>query len=90
MVTLVPENLTIIDPSYLPDELKNELDIFRKQNKAPNSSASLRKQLDDYEAEILKQTLINCNWNQSKAARILHTSESNIRYKIEKLDIRRP
>ncbi len=50
----------------------------------------LKEQINNYEAEIIKKTLIECDWNQSEAARRLNTSEKNIRYKMEKLNIRKP
>ena len=52
-------------------------------------SNSLREQVDKFEAEIIKKVLVECDWNQSEAARKLRTSESNIRYKMKMLNIRR-
>ena len=49
----------------------------------------MKEQLDKFEAELIKKTLIECNWNQSQAARKLQTSEGNIRYKINQLNIQR-
>jgi transcriptional regulator with GAF, ATPase, and Fis domain len=52
-------------------------------------SNSLREQVEKFEAEIIKKVLVECGWNQSKAARKLQTSESNIRYKMKQLNIRK-
>jgi DNA-binding NtrC family response regulator len=52
-------------------------------------STPLKDQMNKYEAEIVKKTLIDCEWNQSKAARQLHTSESNIRYKMSQFNIQK-
>ena len=52
-------------------------------------SNSLREQVEKFEAEIIKKVLVECGWNQSEAARKLQTSESNIRYKMKPLNIRK-
>ena len=52
-------------------------------------SNSLEKNLLDYEIKLIKNALIECNWNQSKAARQLNISETTIRYKMNKLGISR-
>ena len=57
--------------------------------KSAIQSNSLKEQVDKFEAEIIKKVLIECGWNQSKAARKLRTSESNIRYKMKMLNIRK-
>jgi Nif-specific regulatory protein len=90
LVTLAPENETVIDANLFPNDLKKELDIFREKQKHRQSEKPLKKHMQDYESQIIKETLIECNWNQSEAARRLDTSEKNIRYKMEKLGIRRP
>ena len=72
-----------------PIDLQEELTEFRKKHKQIKSTASLKRQVQDFEAQLIKNTLIECQWNQSEAARRLDTSEKNIRYKIEKLNIRK-
>ena len=51
-------------------------------------SNSLEKNLLDYETKLIRKALIECDWNQSKAARQLNISEHTIRYKMNKLGIR--
>jgi DNA-binding NtrC family response regulator len=46
--------------------------------------------LADCEEQLIRKTLNSCNWNQSKAARILHVSEHSMRYKMTKLGIEKP
>jgi transcriptional regulator with GAF, ATPase, and Fis domain len=90
IVTVAPPDASIIDPSLFPMEMQKELEDFRLKIKASMKSAPLKEQMNKYEAEIVKKTLIECGWNQSEAARRLNTSEKNIRYKMEKLNIRKP
>lgn len=65
------------------------MENLRLLMKSAMQSNSLKEQVDKFEAEIIKKALIECGWNQSKAARKLQTSESNIRYKIKLLNIRK-
>ncbi len=69
--------------------LRKDLENYRSEINASNKSTPIKEQLNKYEAEIITKALIECDWNQSKAARKLHTSESNIRYKINQLNIQR-
>ena len=65
------------------------MENLRLLMKSAIQSNSLKEQVDKFEAEIIKKVLIECGWNQSKAARKLGTSESNIRYKMKQLNIRK-
>jgi len=89
VVTVTPPNALIIDPEFFPSDLMTELENFRLNNKSQIRSKSIKEQLNQYEAELIRKTLVNCNWNKSEVARILKTSESNIRYKMSHLKIRR-
>ena len=90
MVTLAAEDVSIIGAESFPEDLREELDQFREKRTANYRSEPLKDRVQEYEAKLIKQTLIECNWNKSEAARRLDTSEKNIRYKIEKLNIRKP
>jgi Nif-specific regulatory protein len=90
IVTVAPPDASSIDPSFFPKEVQKELENFRLKINASMKSIPLKEQMSNYEAEIVKKTLVECDWNQSEAARRLNTSEKNIRYKMEKLNIRRP
>ena len=89
IVTITPADASTVDPSFFPPDLKKELEIFREEMNSEKQSESIKEQLDKYEAEIIKKTLIECGWNQSKAARKLQISEGNIRNKISLLNIKR-
>jgi DNA-binding NtrC family response regulator len=47
----------------------------------------LKEILADNEREVIEKVLNDCDWNQSKAARILEISEPSMRYKIKKFKI---
>ena len=49
----------------------------------------LQESMAAFEEQVIKEALEANHWNQSKAARDLRISERTIRYKIEKLDIRK-
>ncbi len=90
LITIAPKDVKVISAEVFPADLKDELNHFRKQQKYHKPTGSLKGQVQDFEAQLIKQTLIECKWNQSEAARRLNTSEKNIRYKIEILNIRKP
>jgi DNA-binding NtrC family response regulator len=67
--------------------LLKELKKVKKNFKIIPGSKSLSESLQDFEEELVRKTLNSCNWNQSKAAKILGISEHTIRYKMKKLKI---
>ncbi len=89
IVTVTPPDTSLIDPSFFPTELQDEMKYFRMKIQTSQRSIPLKDQINKYEAEIIKRTLIDCGWNQSEAARKLHTSESNIRYKMSQFNIQK-
>lgn len=89
IVTITPKDASTVDPSFFPPDLKKELEIFREELNSEKEPMSIKEQLDKYESEIIRKTLIECGWNQSRAARKLQISEGNIRNKISLLNIKR-
>jgi len=90
LITFVPEHLSIMGAESFPADLLEELTQFREKQRYRKPTESLKRQVQNFEAQLIKQTLIECKWNQSEAARKLKTSEKNIRYKIRKLNIQKP
>ncbi|MFQ5602997.1 MAG: sigma 54-interacting transcriptional regulator [bacterium] len=88
LVTLAPKKAKIIDAGMLPSDLKTVLRSHRKSFLVNQMQKSLNDQLKDIEAKIIGDTLAACKGNQSQAARILGISETNIRYKIERLKLK--
>jgi Nif-specific regulatory protein len=87
IVTLTAKDKKQIDNKILPDEYHNELDTVKNKSLI---TKPLNESLEDYEEELIKQALIDHNWNQSRAARTLDISEQTIRYKMNKLGISKP
>ena len=90
LVTLTTKKQKIIDRKTLPPELQKELKKSKKDSPNIPTTKSLSESLTDYEEELIRTTLKNCNWNQSKAARALNISEHDMRYKMKKLRIEKP
>jgi len=90
IIAVVPSDAETIDSSFFKMELKEEFENYRSETKVVHRITPLKKHMNKYEAEFIRKTLIECDWNQSEAARRLKTSEKNIRYKMEKLNIRKP
>jgi transcriptional regulator with GAF, ATPase, and Fis domain len=84
LVTLTPADRKQIDIKFIPTEYRKELDNLRHY---PQLNKSLTESLADYEEKLIRQALIESNWNQSGAARALGISEQTIRYKMRKLGI---
>ena len=84
------DDVPTITLDTIPADLHDEVETFHHKQGGVSHSGSLKEQVQDFEADLLKNTLIDCNWNQSEAARRLHTSEKNIRYKMETLGINKP
>ena len=87
LVTLTNKKQKIIDKKILPPELQKELKKIKKVYENILITKSLGESLTDYEEQLIRNTLNSCNWNQSKAARILYISEHAMRYKMTKLKI---
>ncbi len=90
LVTLTTKGQKIIDRKILPAESQKELKKLKKDFQDNLPAKSLSESLIDYEEELIRSTLKSCNWNQSKAARMLNISEHDIRYKMKKLKITKP
>ena len=90
LVTLTTKKQKIIDRKILPPELQKEMKKIKRTVDNIQLKKSLSESLIDYEEELIRNTLVSCNWNQSKAARILNISEHTMRYKMSKLKIIHP
>jgi len=86
MVTLTSRDSKQIDSKVIPLEFRKELDDLRQ---LPQLNKSLTESLADHEEKLIRQALIESNWNQSRAARALGISEQTIRYKMQKLGIQK-
>jgi Nif-specific regulatory protein len=90
LVTLAPKDVKVLDLNLLPEEFRKESEKIKTSEEKIVSKGPLKKMLSDYEKQVIQQVLNDCDWNQSKAARILNISEHAMRYKIDKLKIQKP
>ncbi|MBN1351014.1 sigma-54-dependent Fis family transcriptional regulator [candidate division KSB1 bacterium] len=90
LVTLASPQMTTLDHDILPAEFQEEYIELTKRRQFPSVQKSLQADLAEHEAQLIRGTLIENGWNQSKAARALKISERTMRYKMERLGIRRP
>jgi transcriptional regulator with GAF, ATPase, and Fis domain len=88
LVTLAPEKKRIIDTKVIPGEYLDEYKRITGSETAKEPVKPLQKSAEEFEKELLRKTLADCNWNQSRAARLLRISERSMRYRMEKLGIK--
>lgn len=89
IVTVTPPDATTIHPGLLPSDMKKELEDSRPNSLISETTKPLKEQMDQLEAGLIRITLIDCDWNQSEAARQLKISEGKIRYKMNQFGIQR-
>jgi transcriptional regulator with GAF, ATPase, and Fis domain len=89
LVTLAPAEMKILEVKILPTEFQKEWQRLMRIDHTIPTGRSLVESLAEYEEKIIRSVLMECNWNQSKVARILKISEHSIRYKMQKLGIKK-
>lgn len=89
MVTLASADMKVLDTSILPKENQQEMQKLNIRLQEKATPHALDEMLSDYEYKIIYQALEKNSWNQSKAARALKISEQTMRYKMNKLGIRK-
>jgi len=87
MVTVAPENAQTLQTDHLPADLKKDYQKTAPVEESYSTSRSLNDNLAHLEEQLIRQALIENDWNQSKAARALDIAEHTIRYKMKKLGI---
>jgi transcriptional regulator with PAS, ATPase and Fis domain len=83
-------NEQFIDVQHLP-ELKNKKNtkelFFSNSNDSVVIDRTLSDLMDEFEAKIIKQTLLRLNGNKTLTAKTLGLSVRNLYYKVEKYNI---
>ena len=87
LVALTPADKKIIGIDILPKEYIEEMEQERLGNYAIQSNLSLNARLHDIESQIIREALINHDWNQTRAAHSLNIPEQTLRYRMHKLKI---
>jgi transcriptional regulator with GAF, ATPase, and Fis domain len=90
LVTIADTDAAVLDLSILPKEFSREYDHIKQKLTADDSDFSLHERIHSYEKDQILTALIENNWNQSRAARVLKISEGTIRQKMKKLNLNKP
>jgi len=90
MVTTAGPDVEQIDESLLPEDYQKSMKKLNIEHTWHPLNKSLQESLAEQEELIIRTALEESNWNLTRAARILNISKSNIRYRMDKLNISRP
>jgi transcriptional regulator with GAF, ATPase, and Fis domain len=89
LITLAPKNVKVLGRAVLPEDLKEEMRRVKFVYDEDKIPKSLAVKLAEYEEDLIRQALTAHDWNQSRAARSLKIAVQTIRYKMDKLGIRK-
>jgi transcriptional regulator with GAF, ATPase, and Fis domain len=87
IIALVNKEDKIIKIDTLNKEMKTEWKKISKHPLETDSNTSLNEVLSRVEENLIRQALVNCSWNQTKAAQSLKIPEQTLRYKMSKYGI---
>jgi transcriptional regulator with GAF, ATPase, and Fis domain len=87
LVALSPSTQKIIGIDILPKEYIEEMEQEKFRHYIMQSKLSLTARLNEIESQIIREALINHEWNQTKAAQSLNIPEQTLRYRMHKLKI---
>ena len=90
LVTLASPEATRLESEHFPTDLQGEFNQFALHQEADVENKPLKERLEACEDRIIRQALMERNWNQSEAARVLKISEQNMRYRMKRLGVTRP
>jgi len=90
MVTLSQPFDKIISKEIIPPEYRKELESLKISKTADGSNLSLTESLAQMEIQLIREALVNNDWNQSKTARALKIPEQTLRHKMHRLHITKP
>jgi transcriptional regulator with GAF, ATPase, and Fis domain len=85
LVTLAKSTTTVLDRSILPPNYQKDFRKFKALSSSQTARKSLNENLAEYEAQLIREVLLENDWNQSQAAHALKISEPNLRYRMNKL-----
>ncbi|MDH3269045.1 MAG: hypothetical protein OEM46_09360, partial [Ignavibacteria bacterium] len=87
LVALTPATQKIVGLDILPKEFVEEMDQEKFHHNTMQANLSLNARLQAIESQIIREALINHDWNQTRAANFLNIPEQTLRYKMHKLKI---
>jgi transcriptional regulator with PAS, ATPase and Fis domain len=89
LVTLASPESKVLAATLIPENIRKKM-TKSKPTEDYTASKSLAESVSEFEAKIIRETLIANDWNQSRAARALKISIQALRYKMSRLGISRP
>jgi transcriptional regulator with GAF, ATPase, and Fis domain len=90
LTVLAEDNLEYISPHLLPEEIHPRNTDLPISDFRDTSIINIKRKKAMYEKEMILAALHKHNWNQSSAARELGVTEKAVRYKMQKLNIKKP
>ncbi|MGH7456711.1 MAG: helix-turn-helix domain-containing protein, partial [bacterium] len=87
LVTLAAPATVVLDYGILPPDYQKNFKKFKTAPSVQTIRQPLNESLTEHEEQLIRQALIENDWNQSQAARALKISEPNLRYRMNKLGI---
>lgn len=89
LVVLADQNLQKITPEYLPGEFQSQAKKDGNEPVQNRSGLDIKQKKAALEKELLLSALKKHHWNQSAAARELGITEKAVRYKMQKLGVKK-
>jgi transcriptional regulator with GAF, ATPase, and Fis domain len=90
LVTVASSFDKIISKEILPAEYQKEFENLKILKTTEGSNPSLIESLAQTEIQLIREALVNNDWNQSKTARALKIPEQTLRHKMHRLHITKP
>jgi len=90
LVTVALSFDKIISIEVLPAEYQKEFENLKILKTTDGSNLSLIDSLAQLENQLIREALVNNNWNQSKTAKVLGIPEQTLRHKMHRLHIIKP
>ncbi|MEQ9618451.1 MAG: sigma-54 dependent transcriptional regulator [Deltaproteobacteria bacterium] len=77
-----------LNPNYIQLEIENEdIEVRTEGNKMKLEISLDDSSLDDIEQKIIRQTLEQYDWNQTRTAKALKINRQNLRYRMKKMGL---
>lgn len=90
LVVLAPQGTKMLGRKILPDDLRDEMHNVKYVYDDQHVTKSLSESVDEFEGQLIREALVEHNWNQARAARALKIPAQTIGHKMRKLGIEKP
>ncbi|HBP23707.1 MAG TPA: DNA-binding response regulator, partial [Planctomycetes bacterium] len=84
-----PDGSRQITPTDLPPEIQGGEGDSQAQREY-HEATGLMAQMERIEREMIRKALEDTDWNQTKAAKVLHLKRSSLQYKMKKYELSKP